>query len=96
MVNRDKRFKQILILIILSYFFFMLGNGMISLTGPDEVFYAQTAKEMIQHNSWMTPYLFNQPQFEKPIFLYWLLRIAFMLFGISSFAARFFPQCLLP
>jgi len=29
---------------------------------------------MIQHNTWMTPYLFGQPQFEKPIFLYWMLR----------------------
>ncbi len=86
-----KNLKYIIILFILSYFFLMLGNGLLSLTSPDEVFYAQTAKEMIQHNSWLTPYLFGQPQFEKPIFLYWLLRVAFGLFGISSFAARLFP-----
>jgi len=88
---RIKHFKQILILIVLSYFFFMLGNGILSLTSPDEVFYAQTAKEMLQHNTWLTPYLFSQPNFEKPILTYWLLRIAFILFGISHFAARFFP-----
>lgn len=69
----------------------MFGNGLLSLTIPDEVFYAQTAKEMQQQHSWMTPYLFGQPQFEKPIFLYWLLRFGLMIFGITSFAARFFP-----
>jgi 4-amino-4-deoxy-L-arabinose transferase-like glycosyltransferase len=69
----------------------MFGNGLISLTIPDEVFYAQTSKEMLQQHNWMTPYLFGQPQFEKPIFLYWLLNLGFVIFGINSFAARFFP-----
>src|SRR3989338_9237585 len=86
-----KKFKYLLILIILSYFFLMFGNGILSLTNPDEVFYAQTAREMAKHNSWMTPYLFGQPQFEKPILTYWLLRFAFIMFGITSFSARFFP-----
>jgi hypothetical protein len=69
----------------------MLGNGIVSLTSPDEVFYVQTAKEMVQHNTWLTPYLFGAPQFEKPVFLYWLLRTAFVIFGVSGFSARFFP-----
>jgi 4-amino-4-deoxy-L-arabinose transferase-like glycosyltransferase len=69
----------------------MLGNGALSLTNPDEVFYAQTAKEMMHQKSWMTPYLFGQPQFEKPIFTYWLLRFGFEVFGVSSFSARLFP-----
>jgi len=83
--------KHILFLLALSYVFFMLGNGILSLTNPDEVFYAQTAKEMIQQKSWMTPYLFGAPQFEKPILLYLFLRTGFIIFGISSFGARFFP-----
>jgi hypothetical protein len=70
----------------------VIGNGVLSLTNPDEVFYTQTAKEMIQHHSWMTPYLFGQPQFEKPILLYWFLRMGFILCGISSFGARLFPS----
>jgi len=83
--------KHIIILVILSYFCFMFGNGLLNLTIPDEVFYAQTAKEMARQHSWMTPYIFGQPQFEKPVFLYWLLRLGFIIFGINSFAARFFP-----
>jgi len=87
----NKYLKHILILSVLAYFCFMFGNGLISLTIPDEVFYTQTAKEMLNNHSWMTAYIFGQPQFEKPIFLYWLLKLGFMIFGINSFAARFFP-----
>ena len=89
MAFHPNNFKRILILIALSYVVLMLGNGILSLTNPDEVFYAQTAKEMIQHKTWATPYLFDQPQFEKPIFLYWCLRASFIIFGVTSFAARF-------
>lgn len=83
--------KNILILVALSYFFFIFGNSFLSLTDPDEVFYTQTAKEMMQHKTWMTPILFDEPQFEKPIFTYWLLRLGFIFFGVTNFAARFFP-----
>ncbi|MDP2941317.1 MAG: glycosyltransferase family 39 protein, partial [Candidatus Omnitrophota bacterium] len=88
---KNNNLKNIFILVLLCYVFFMLGNGIISLSIPDEVFYAQTAKEMGQRGSWMTPYMFGQPQFEKPIFLYWLLRVGFLIFGMTNFAARFFP-----
>ncbi|MCX5656639.1 MAG: glycosyltransferase family 39 protein, partial [Candidatus Omnitrophica bacterium] len=89
----NKNIKYILVLIVLGYFLFFFGNNLFSLTNPDEVFYTQTAKEMLKSNSWMTPILFDHPQFEKPIFIYWLLKIAFLTFGVSSFSARFFPAC---
>jgi 4-amino-4-deoxy-L-arabinose transferase-like glycosyltransferase len=89
--SKSNRLKYLLILALLSCFIFLLGNNLLNLTNPDEVFYAQTAKEMIHHNTWMTPYMFGRPQFEKPILLYWLLRIGFILFGVSAFGARFFP-----
>ncbi len=90
-MENNKTAKQVLLLVMLSYFCFMFGNSLVSLTIPDEVFYAQTAKEMLKNHSWMTPYIFGQPQFEKPVLLYWLLKTAFLIFGLTSFAARFFP-----
>jgi len=88
---KNKRVFHILVLAALSYLVLMFGNGMVSLTNPDEVFYIQTAKEMAQRSSWVTPYLFNEPQFEKPIFAYWLWRAGFYVFGDTPFGARFFP-----
>lgn len=83
--------RNVAVLLVLSYIFFMLGNSILYLTNPDEVFYSQTAREMMQKKSWMTPYLFGQPQFEKPIMTFWLLRLAFEIGGAGSFSARFFP-----
>ena len=91
MIKITEHVKHVLILIFLSYLFFMLGNSLLSLTNPDEVFYVQTAKEMVNHHSWLTPYLFDAPQFEKPVLTYWFLRIGFMIFGATSFGTRFFP-----
>ena len=90
-MKSQSHLKNIVILLALGYVFLMLGNGMLSLTNPDEVFYSQTAREMKQQGSWMTPYLFGQPQFEKPIMTYWFLRLAFEAGGAGPFAARFFP-----
>jgi 4-amino-4-deoxy-L-arabinose transferase-like glycosyltransferase len=87
------RVRNLVILGVLCFFYFLLflGDGIFGLTNPDEVFYSCTAKEMAVHQSWMTPYLFDQPQFEKPILLYWLLRIGRLVWGDSAFAYRFFP-----
>ena len=61
----------------------------IALTDPDETFYAQTAKEMFQKGEWLTPTLYGEPQFEKPILFYWLIEISYAAFGINEFAVRF-------
>ncbi len=79
------------ILIILAAFLFLIGNNSIALTDPDETFYSLTAKEMMNKGSFMIPYIFDQPQFEKPPFFYWLLMLSFKVFGIIPFAARFIP-----
>lgn len=81
--------KYIFALIVLSYVFLILGNSLLPLTYPDEVFYSGTAKEMMQQKTWGTPILFGQPQFEKPILTYWLLRISYAIFGVTNFGARF-------
>lgn len=91
MTGRNEVLRNLFILIVVCYVFLFLDNNSLSLTNPDEVFYVQTAKEMLQHHSWMTPYLFGQPQFEKPILLYWLLRIGLAASHSVNFAARFFP-----
>ncbi len=82
-------FADIVILLVVTLFLFLFGLGNIPLTDPDETFYAQTAKEMIQNDNWVTPTIFGEAQFEKPVFYYWLIMVSDKLFGINEFSARF-------
>ncbi len=62
--------------------------GVLGLIDPDEPFYAQTAREMVHSGDWLTPQIYGQPQFEKPIFYYWLVAGSFKIFGESEWAGR--------
>jgi 4-amino-4-deoxy-L-arabinose transferase-like glycosyltransferase len=89
-----KLLRNVSLLIGLGFIVLFVGNDVVPLTNPDEVFYAQTAKEMAQHGTWTIPYIFDQPQFEKPVLTYDFIRIGFLMFGDTPFAARFFPALL--
>jgi len=75
-------------LFVLCAFVFFFKLGGMALTDPDETFYAQTAKEMLNRGEWHTPYLYDKPQFEKPIMIYWLIEASYKLFGVNETAAR--------
>ena len=77
----------ILCLVILYFW----GNGSLSVTAPVEVNYAQTAKEMLSAGDWLSPQIYGNYWYDKPIFFYWELLAAFSAFGVTDFAARFFP-----
>ncbi len=91
LMKNASHFKLNVFLLVIGYVFLMMGNGLVPLTHPDEVFYAQTAKEMIAHDSWLTPRLFDQPQFEKPILFYWMTAVLMKGAGLNAFTARFWP-----
>ena len=79
------------ILLVFAYFMLMFGNGIVSLTHPDEVFYIESAKEMVENGKWFTPMIFDEVQFEKPFFAFALFAGAIKWFGLNSAAARFWP-----
>jgi 4-amino-4-deoxy-L-arabinose transferase-like glycosyltransferase len=64
------------------------GLGSIGLVGPDEPRYASIARAMARTGDWLTPRLWGQAWFEKPILYYWSAGAAFRLFGASEWAAR--------
>ena len=74
--------------LVLLYFW---GNGTLPVTAPVEVNYAQTAKEMLAAGDWLSPRIYGNYWYDKPIFFYWELVAAFSMFGVTDFAARFFP-----
>jgi 4-amino-4-deoxy-L-arabinose transferase-like glycosyltransferase len=79
---------RIALLLVICGVAFWWRLGYLGLIDPDEPFYAQTTREMLQAHDWVTPRIFGQPQFEKPILIYWLSMGSFRLFGPSEFAAR--------
>src|SRR5215210_3457343 len=71
--------------VCVAYFY---GLGAAPLMGPDEPRYAQVAREMFARGDWVTPMLGGHTWFEKPALLYWLVELAYGLFGVTEFAAR--------
>lgn len=76
------------ILLFSSYFFFynLQSPGLFDL---DEAVYAESTREMVESGNWITPHMNYELRFDKPILIYWLMAIAYKLFGITEFAARF-------
>ena len=76
------------VLLAVCFVAFWWRLGALGLIDPDEPFYAQTAREMVQSGDWMTPQIYGEPQFEKPIFYYWLVAASFKTLGETEFAGR--------
>ncbi|WP_395744694.1 ArnT family glycosyltransferase [Prosthecobacter sp.] len=80
--------SQFLTLLAICTVMFWWRLGHLPLIDPDEPFYAETTREMVQRNEWLTPTIFGERQFEKPIFFYWQSMTAMKLFGDNAFACR--------
>ena len=67
----------------------LFGNlGAMGLVGPDEPRYAWIARAMAGTGDWITPRLYGQPWFEKPILYYWAAAVGFRLHLPAEWAAR--------
>ncbi|WP_127058561.1 ArnT family glycosyltransferase [Veillonella ratti] len=78
-------------ILLLGVYLFFLGNWGIAITDPVESNYALTAKEMLQAGNYLSPQIYGNYWYDKPIFFYWEVIAAFKLFGVNEWAARFFP-----
>jgi 4-amino-4-deoxy-L-arabinose transferase-like glycosyltransferase len=72
----------------------LFGNlGALGLVGPDEPRYAWIARAMAETGDWVTPRLYGQPWFEKPILYYWAAAVGFLLHLPAEWAARLPSAC---
>jgi 4-amino-4-deoxy-L-arabinose transferase-like glycosyltransferase len=62
--------------------------GALGLVGPDEPRYAWIARAMVETRDWVTPRLYGQPWFEKPVLYYWAAAIGFLMHLPAEWAAR--------
>jgi 4-amino-4-deoxy-L-arabinose transferase-like glycosyltransferase len=79
---------QATFLVVLVFILFWWRLGSLGLIDPDEPFYALTSREMVQSGDWVTPRVFGEPQFEKPILFYWETCLSQVIFGDNEFGAR--------
>ena len=79
------------ILLVLAAVLCLAANHLLVVTDPVESNYVLTAREMLASGDYVSPRIFGNYWYDKPIFFYWELIAAFKLFGVSDFAARFFP-----
>lgn len=82
------------LIVIIAAFIVLLNLGAIPLLDPDEPVYAETPKEMLQFNDFISPRIYGDYWYDKPPLYYWLVVLSFKLFGVNEFAARF-PSALL-
>ena len=70
---------------------FFIGGWLIPVTDPTECCYTLTAKEMLESGDYFSPRIYGNFWYDKPIFFYWELILAYKIFGVNEFASRFFP-----
>ena len=59
-------------------------NGSLLITDSVESNYALTAKEMVVSGDWLSPQIYGQYWFDKPVFFYWLTALGFKIFGFTN------------
>ncbi len=74
---------------IVSIIIIFSNLGGIPLLDPDEPVYAETPKEMITFNEFVSPRIYGEYWYDKPPMYYWLVAASYKVFGISEFSARF-------
>ena len=83
-----ERWRECLLLtaaVVMAYF--KLGGFI--LFDVDEAVFSEATREMVTGGDYITPMYNSLPRYDKPILFYWLMSMAFGLFGVSEFAARF-------
>jgi len=88
MKNKQVYLSITLILCIAGILMFTF-LGMNPLLDPDEPVYAETAREMLQFQDFISPRIYGDFWYDKPPMYYWMVAAAFKVFGFGEFAARF-------
>jgi dolichol-phosphate mannosyltransferase len=55
---------------------------------PEEPRYAEIPRQMLHTGSFLVPTLHEQPYYDKPPLLYWLIMASYTAFGVHDWAAR--------
>ena len=82
------------LLIVLSILIYFFNLGAFQVWQPNEAFYADTSRRMLETKDFITPIYNGELRLEKPPLTYWLVSLGFYIFGVNEFALRFFHALL--
>jgi 4-amino-4-deoxy-L-arabinose transferase-like glycosyltransferase len=74
-------------LLPLAAFFLRLGGA--PLFDVDEGAFSEATREMFERGDFLFTYLNGAPRFDKPILVYWLQALGYLVFGPTEWAFRF-------
>ena len=81
---------QILLLSGFCFVFYFFALDRWELRKPDEIRYAQVAREIVEGRDWISLHLYGQPYLEKPPLFFWSIALSSYLWqGFTSFSTRF-------
>jgi 4-amino-4-deoxy-L-arabinose transferase len=87
--QRDARVARGAFLLVALYvLLYVLPLPVRPLASPDEVRYAEIAREMLVSGDWVSPHFNGVRYFEKPALGHWLNAVSLAVFGESTFAVR--------
>jgi 4-amino-4-deoxy-L-arabinose transferase and related glycosyltransferases of PMT family len=84
----------IYLLVILSLLIYFFNLGAFQVWQPNEAFYADASRRMLETKDFITPIYNGEVRLEKPPLTYWLVSLGFYIFGVNEFALRFFHALL--
>lgn len=83
---------RFIVLLILSALSLYLNVGSYGVVESSDARYAEIAREMFKSGDYLHPDLLNIHHYHKPPVTYQITAIAYSIFGVNSFGARFFLQ----
>lgn len=84
--NRDELSLLFLWLLAIITYFWNLGLN--NIWTPNEGFYAEAVREMLESGDYLNIFYNYEPRFNKPPLFYWLIALACNVFGMNEWAIR--------
>ncbi|MEN3028805.1 MAG: glycosyltransferase family 39 protein [Aquificaceae bacterium] len=76
----------LLVFLTVALYFFKLGSFQV--WSPNEAFYAEATRHMLQGGDFLNPYYNGELRLNKPPMTYWLVSLGYLLFGVNEWGLR--------
>lgn len=76
------------LLIFLTVFIYFWNFWLNDIWIPNESFYAEAVREMLESGNFLDIYYNYEPRFNKPPLTYWAIALSVFIFGLNEFAIR--------